>query len=162
MSCKVRVLPKKEMKICCALASVDSDFTISVIHTNAIIIMVAPPMTFLLPYQPTKYPVAWSPRISPMYAPLVMALCQGAVMDGAPSTTWFPKVLLKDGKPRYEPICSSQHDATSSAGLRWVTSKVSYPSMITADDSRILHMMALGYALRACRSVKLCSLAVAF
>jgi hypothetical protein len=54
-----------------------------------------------------------------MYAPLVTvvslivigeagedvpALCHGAVMDGTPSTTWLPKVLLKEAKPRYDPI----------------------------------------------------------
>lgn len=31
---------------------------------------VAPVMTFLLPYQPTMYPVSCKPMISPMYAPL--------------------------------------------------------------------------------------------
>ena len=65
---------------------------------------VAPPMTFLFPYHPIKYPVTCSPMISPMYAPFVTALCHGAVMEGTPSITWFPKVLLKDVKPRYDPI----------------------------------------------------------
>ena len=34
------------------------------------------------------------------------ALCHGAVMEGSPSTIWLPNVLLKDPKPRYEPICT--------------------------------------------------------